>query len=112
MNKTEKLILGAMAFLLIGQSAHAQDSTKKDEPKRMAKPAEYFLLEEQFKGPHQDTIIQRWVDKVRGNVCYLYIPITIPTLAPDPNSPKPADNKPAPAVYGPNGIGTISCVKM
>ena len=112
MNKTEKLILGGMAFLLIGQSALAQDSTKKDEPKRMAKPAEYFLLEEQFKGPHQDTIIQRWVDKVRGNVCYLYIPITIPTLAPDQNSPKPSDNKPAPAVYGPNGIGTISCVKM
>ena len=112
MNKTEKLILGGMAFLLIGQSALAQDSTKKDESKRMAKPAEYFLLEEQFKGPHQDTIIQRWVDKVRGNVCYLYIPITIPTLAPDLNSPKPADNKPAPAVYGPNGIGTISCVKM
>jgi hypothetical protein len=112
MNKTGKLILGGMAFLLIGQSALAQDSTKKDEPKRMAKPAEYFLLEEQFKGPHQDTIIQRWVDKVRGNVCYLYIPITIPTLAPDSNSPKPADNKPAPAVYGPNGIGSISCVKM
>ena len=112
MNKTENLILGGMAFLLIGQSALAQDSTKKDEPKRMAKPAEYFLLEEQFKGPHQDTIIQRWVDKVRGNVCYLYIPITIPTLAPEQNGPKPADNKPAPAVYGPNGIGTISCVKM
>ena len=112
MNKTGKLILGGMAFLLIGQSALAQDSTKKDEPKRMAKPAEYFLLEEQFKGPHQDTIIQRWVDKVRGNVCYLYIPITIPTLAPEPNGPKQADNKPAPAVYGPNGIGTISCVKM
>ena len=112
MSKTEKLILGGMAFLLIGQSALAQDSSKKDEPKRMAKPAEYFLLEEQFKGPHQDTIIQRWVDKVRGNVCYLYIPITIPTLAPEPNSSKPAENKPAPAVYGPNGIGTISCVKM
>ncbi len=112
MNKTGKLILGGMAFLLIGQLALAQDSTKKDEPKRMAKPAEYFLLEEQFKGPHQDTIIQRWVDKLRGNVCYLYIPITIPTLAPEPNGPMPADNKPAPAVYGPNGIGTISCVKM
>ena len=112
MSKAEKLILGGMAFLLIGQSALAQDSTKKDEPKRMAKPAEYFLLEEQFKGPHQDTIIQRWVDKVRGNVCYLYIPITIPTLAPDPSSSKSADNKPTPAVYGPNGIGSISCVKM
>ena len=97
---------------LIGQAVFAQDYAKKDETKRMAKPAEYFLLEEQFKGPHQDTIIQRWVDKVRGNVCYLYIPITIPTLAPEPNGPKPADNKPAPAVYVPNGIGTISCVKM
>jgi hypothetical protein len=111
-NQTEKLILGIMALVFLGQSAFAQDTAKKDEPKRVAKPAEYFLLEEQFKGPHQDTIIQRWIDKVRGNVCYLYIPITIPTLAPDPNSPKPADNKPAPAVYGPNGIGTISCVKM
>jgi hypothetical protein len=112
LNKTAKLILGTLAMALIGQAGFAQDYAKKDEPKRMAKPAEYFLLEEQFKGPHQDTIVQRWVDKVRGNVCYLYIPITIPTLAPDPNSPKPADNKPAPAVYGPNGIGTISCVKM
>ena len=112
MNKTEKLILGTMVYVLLSQSVFAQDAAKKDEPKRMAKPAEYFLLEEQFKGPHQDTIIQRWVDKVRGNVCYLYIPITIPTLAPDPSSSKPSDNKPAPAVYGPNGIGTISCVKM
>lgn len=97
---------------LIGQAGFAQDYAKKDESKRMVKPAEYFLLEEQFKGPHQDTIIQRWVDKVRGNVCYIYIPITIPTLAPDQNSPKPSNNKTAPAVYGPNDIGAISCVKM
>jgi hypothetical protein len=58
-------------------------------------------LERQFAGPLQDTIIQRWRDPVDGTVCYVYLPITVQHTPPTQSGF---------VQYGPNGIGSISCV--
>ena len=58
-------------------------------------------LERQFAGPLQDTVIQRWRDPVDGVVCYLYLPITAAHTQPMPSGY---------VQYGPNTIGTISCL--
>ena len=58
-------------------------------------------LERQFSGPLQDTIVQRWRDPVDGTVCYIYLPISAPVAAP---------NAAGFQQYGPNTIGSISCL--
>ena len=59
-----------------------------------------MVLERQFAGPLQDTIIQRWRDPADGTICYIYLPITAP------HSP-PAQS--GYVQYGANTIGSISC---
>lgn len=59
-----------------------------------------MVLERQFAGPLQDTVIQRLRDPVDGTVCYLYLPISAP------HSPATAGGF---VQYGNNVIGTISC---
>ena len=58
-------------------------------------------LERQFAGPLQDTVIQRWRDPADGTVCYLYIPIVGSHSAPTATGY---------VQYGPNTIGSLSCV--
>ena len=58
-------------------------------------------LEAEYAGPMKDTTIQRWRDPGGEAVCYLYIPFTAQHSAPQPNGY---------VVYGPNTIGSISCV--
>jgi hypothetical protein len=60
-----------------------------------------MLLERQFAGPLQDTVIQRLRDPVDGTICYLYLPISAP------HSPTTATGF---VQYGPNTIGSINCV--
>ena len=60
-----------------------------------------MLLEKVYRGPLRDTIIQRWRDPIDGSVCFLYLPISAP-LAPQSQSGY--------AQYGPNQIGSISCI--
>ena len=60
-----------------------------------------MLLEKVYRGPLRDTIIQRWRDPIDGSVCFLYIPISTPLL------PVPAEGY---MQYGPNQIGSISCI--
>ena len=60
-----------------------------------------MLLERQFAGPLQDTVIQRLRDPVDGTICYLYLPISAP------HSPPTATGF---VQYGPNIIGSINCV--
>jgi hypothetical protein len=60
-----------------------------------------MLLEKVYRGPLRDTIIQRWRDPIDGSVCFIYLPISAPLL------PQPADGY---AQYGPNQIGSISCI--
>ncbi len=58
-------------------------------------------LEATFAGPLRDTIIQRLRDPVEGSVCYVYLPVTAPHTPPSGSGY---------VVYGPNAIGSISCV--
>jgi hypothetical protein len=60
-----------------------------------------MILERQFAGPLQDTVIQRLRDPVDGTVCYIYLPISAP------HSPTTATGF---VQYGPNTIGSINCV--
>jgi hypothetical protein len=57
-------------------------------------------LEQQFAGPLQDTVIQRWRDPVVGTICYMYLPIVAA------HTPPTATGF---VQYGPNAIGSISC---
>src|SRR5258708_26672709 len=62
-----------------------------------------MVLERQFAGPLQDTVIQRLRDPVDGTICYLYLPISAP------HSPPTATGF---VQYGPNIIGSITCVPV
>ena len=57
-------------------------------------------LEQTFAGPLRDTIVQRWRDASEGVVCYTYLPITAPITPTQSGFVQ----------YGPNTIGSISCV--
>jgi hypothetical protein len=71
----------------------AQQATWQDMPR--------MELEGQFAGPLRDTIIQRLRDPNDGTVCYIYLPITAPHTVPTEGGF---------VQYGPNIIGSISCV--
>lgn len=60
-----------------------------------------MVLERQFAGPLQDTVIQRLRDPVDGTVCYVYLPISVA------HTPPTATGF---VQYGPNGIGSINCM--
>jgi len=60
-----------------------------------------MVLERQFSGPLQETVIQRLRDPVDGTVCYLYLPISAP------HSPTTSTGF---VQYGPNVIGSVSCM--
>lgn len=109
-------------LILIPIFAFAEPQNLKETSKKViqeAKSAESFSLEAQFNGPFKDTLIQRWVDDVKGNVCYLYIPVILPERIPfiNPNNPNNQQNQAQNLnpnkikIYGANNIGSISCVK-
>jgi hypothetical protein len=58
-------------------------------------------LERQFAGPLPDTVIQRWRDPADGMICYTYLPISAQHSVPTATGF---------VQYGPNAIGSISCV--
>lgn len=60
-----------------------------------------MIVERQFSGPLQDTLIQRLRDPVDGTICHLYLPISTP------HSPVAASGF---FEYGGNTIGSISCM--
>ncbi len=59
-------------------------------------------LEQVYRGPLRDTVIQRWRDPVNSIICYIYLPISAPLAASQPGSTF--------VQYGPNTIGSISCM--
>jgi hypothetical protein len=61
-----------------------------------------MVLEQIYRGPLQDTIIQRWRDPVNSSICYVYMPISAPLV-----QPAQGNNF---VQYGPNAIGSISCI--
>src|SRR3954449_9529932 len=58
-------------------------------------------LEGLYRGPLRDTVVQRWRDPIDGTICYLFIPI---------NAPHSPPNETGYVQYGPNTIGSVSCV--
>jgi hypothetical protein len=87
-------------------AAHAQQQPAQPAPQQFQQSDEWaklpkMLLERQFAGPLQDTVIQRLRDPVDGTICYLYLPISAP------HSPTTATGF---VQYGPNTIGSINCV--
>ena len=87
--------LGAAAYLLPSLAL-----AQPQQPSEGAKlPA--MELEQQFAGPLQDTIIQRWRDPIDGTVCYLYLPIRVVHSTPTASGY---------VQYGSSTIGSISCV--
>ena len=106
-------ITGLFLSLVVAAAAQAQGQAQPKSPPAAAPPpapatagAEWssfptMLLEKVYRGPLRDTIIQRWRDPIDGSVCFVYLPISAPLL------PQPADGY---AQYGPNQIGSISCI--
>ena len=87
-------------------TARAQQQPAPAAPQQFQQSADWsklpkMILERQFSGPLQDTVIQRLRDPVDGTICYLYLPISAP------HSPTTATGF---VQYGPNIIGSINCV--
>jgi hypothetical protein len=61
-----------------------------------------MILEQVFRAPLRDTIIQRWRDPANSIICYLYVPISTPFSQAQPGIGF--------VQYGANTIGSISCV--
>ncbi len=87
----------AWSAAAIAQQPAPQQFQQSDEWGKLPK----MILERQFAGPLQDTVIQRLRDPVDGTICYLYLPISAP------HSPPTATGF---VQYGPNIIGSINCM--
>src|SRR3990170_2234904 len=96
----------ALAALMSAAWPSAALAQQPAPPQQFQQSAEWaklpkMILERQFAGPLQDTVIQRLRDPVDGTICYLYLPISAP------HSPTTATGF---VQYGPNTIGSINCV--
>jgi hypothetical protein len=94
-----------LALALPLAAAQAQQPPQPQPPQQQQQPMAWnqlprMVLERQFAGPLQDTIVQRWRDPVDGTVCYIYLPITAPHSPPTQSGY---------VQYGANTIGSISC---
>lgn len=58
-------------------------------------------LDALYAGPLRDTLVQRLRDPKDGTICYIYLPATAPHTPP---------TRSGYVQYGPNMIGSISCV--
>jgi hypothetical protein len=95
------ILINSLLILIFTFVLHSQTQEKKKEINN--NQTETLKLEKSFPGPFRDTVIQRIFDQKNNVVCYLYIPVIAEAL-------KPATEK-TPRIYGPNSIGSISCVK-
>jgi hypothetical protein len=94
------------ALMSAAWPTRAQQQPAQAPPQQFQQSAEWaklpkMVLERQFAGPLQDTVIQRLRDPVDGTICYLYLPISAP------HSPTTANGF---VQYGSNTIGSINCV--
>jgi hypothetical protein len=86
--------------------ATAQQQPAPAQPQQFQASQEWtklpkMVLERQYAGPLQDTVIQRLRDPVDGTVCYLYLPISVA------HTPPTATGF---VQYGANGVGSINCL--
>jgi hypothetical protein len=85
----------------VGTQVAANDTKPPAAQGQQAPPLSRMKLESQYAGPLRDTIIQRWRDPTDGTICYIYLPILVQHGA-GPNGL---------VQYGPNTIGSISCLR-
>lgn len=85
---------------LLATAAPVQTRPPATMPARPPAPPAMHL-EAQFRGPQQDTVVQRWRDPATNAICYIYLPITVEHSARTPTGY---------VQYGANSIGSISCV--
>jgi hypothetical protein len=88
-------------FAAHGQQAAAPPASPQFQQSDDWSKLPKMILERQFAGPLQDTVIQRLRDPVDGTICYLYLPISAP------HSPTTSSGF---VQYGPNTIGSINCL--
>ena len=96
----------ALIGVLCAGPACAQQAPAQPAQQQFQQSADWaklpkMILERQFSGPLQDTVIQRLRDPVDGTICYLYLPISAP------HSPTTSTGF---VQYGPNTIGSINCM--
>lgn len=96
----------ALIAVLCAGPACAQQAPGQPAQQQFQQSADWaklpkMILERQFSGPLQDTVIQRLRDPVDGTICYLYLPISAP------HSPTTSTGF---VQYGPNTIGSINCM--
>jgi hypothetical protein len=102
------LLAGAVALALSGAFSHGPApggtqfaaNTQMPAQPQPATQIGHMQLQAQYMGPLRDTVIQRWRDPVDGTVCYIYLPVIVQHGA-GPNNL---------VQYGPNSIGSISCL--
>jgi hypothetical protein len=94
----------AAAIVLHSAAALAQQAKPQapHQPSITWEKMPRMRLEQQYAGPLKDTVLQRWEDPETGLVCYVYLPFTVAHAAPNESGYVP---------YGPNTIGSISCVQ-
>ena len=102
------IVAGAIALGMALESRVAQTNNAAQPPaktaaagQQAAPPIAHMQLEAQYAGPLRDTLIQRWRDPVDGTLCYIYLPIIVQHGAGPANLVQ----------YGPNNIGSISCLR-
>jgi hypothetical protein len=101
--KFNNIFISFLILFLINSSSQAQDKNKTEDNATPKTPPETLKIEKVFPGPFRDTIIQRVVDQKNGVVCYVYVPVVA--------EPSKVATEKTPRVYGPNNIGSISCLK-
>ena len=103
------VIAGALALGLSGALTHGTSApggkqlaanTTAPAQGQQAPQIGRMQLQAQYMGPLRDTVIQRWRDPVDGTVCYIYLPIIVQHGRGPGNLVQ----------YGPNTIGSISCL--
>ncbi len=95
------LCVAAHSAPALAQQQPVQAAPQQFQPSGEWEKLPKMILERQFAGPLQDTVIQRLRDPVDGTICYLYLPISAP------HSPPTATGF---VQYGPNIIGSINCL--
>ena len=93
--------LGALAIYLTSGALFESNLASSVATQQQGPPQfPRMVLQAQYSGPLQGTMIQRWRDPVDGTTCYIYLPMVV-------------QHTPAPSgyvQYGSNTIGSISCL--
>ena len=99
LRNTLALVAGALPQLAVAQQPAAPQQQFQGSQEWAKLPK--MVLERQYAGPLQDTVIQRLRDPADGTICYLYLPISVAHTTPTASGF---------VQYGPNGVGSINCL--